>query len=140
VTWKLLHLGAEGEAVSVGGINVWSAPWKSQGEEPVAAKHPACPGQEHLLKRYFIDAGGKAHEFAAGEVSPGVWLFLIPARDAELFVLVRVAAYILATVGCFILVRGFEHSPTYVALGCALLAIAMGAAWYTKSRRSAGEA
>ena len=140
MSWKLLHLGAEGESVLVGGVNVWAEPWKTQGEEDVLAKHPAYPGQEHRLKRYFIEAGGKAHEFAAGEVSSGIWLFLVQSRDAELTVLLRVAAYVVGAAGCFILVRGFGHSPTDIVLGSALLAIALGADWYAKSVRSSSEA
>jgi hypothetical protein len=140
MSWELLHLGAEGEAVSLGGANIWTRPWKQQGEEPITVKHPAHPDQEHRLSRYFIEAGGKTHEFAATEVSPGVWLFMVRTRDAERSVLLYFAAYVLGLVGTFILVHGFERSPKYIALGSALLAMAVGAGWCAKPRRTSSEA
>jgi len=140
MSWKQLHLGAEGETVLLGGVNVWAASWKTQGEEPVVAKHPSHPEQEHRLSRYFIEADGKVHEFAAGEVSPGVWLFLVPSRNEEHSILLYSIAYLAGTAGCFILIRGFEHSLGYVALGAALVAIALCTARYAKSRGNVSEA
>ncbi len=124
----------------LGGVNVWAKPWKTQGEAAVLAKHPWYPDQEHRLGRYFIEAGGTTHEFAAGEVSPGVWLFLEQSRDTQHLVLLRVAAYVVGVTGCFILVHGFDQSPTYIALGSALLAIALSSDWYARSRRSSSDA
>lgn len=121
-------------------MNVWTSQWKTQGEESVTAKHPAYPGQEHRLTRYFIEASGRAHEFAAGEVSPGVWLFLVPAGHAQDSVFIQVATYAIGTAGCFILIRGFEHSAIHVALGAALLALAAVGEWYARSKRDKSEA
>jgi hypothetical protein len=138
--WKLIHIGAECETVMIGGVDVWSKQWKTQGEAPIPARHPSHPEQVHSLNRYFIEAGGKAHEFAAGEVSPGVWLFYGPERAAEQLVWLYVAAYGLGIVGCFILIRGFEHSLGYAALGAVLLALAIGVERYAKRLSGASEA
>jgi hypothetical protein len=140
MSWKTIHLGTEGDSFALGGVSVWTTQWKSQGEQPIAAKHPAYPSQEHQLKRYFIQAGGVAHEFAAGEVSPGVWLFAVPVRTSANLVLLHIAAYVTGAAGCFILVRGFEHSLVYAVLGSALVALALAAEWYAKSRQRASVA
>ena len=140
MSWKPLHLGSEGTPVLIGGVNVWTKEWKTQGEEVVSVKHPAYPGQEHRLGRCFIEAGGTTHEFAAGEVSPGVWLFCTSAGQSENAVLLHLATYAVAAIGCFILVHGFEQSPRYIALGSVLVALALGAEWYAKSKRRASEA
>ena len=140
MSWKFLHIGPEGDSVFVGSVSVWACPWKTQGEEGITVRHPAYPDQEHRLDRYFVEAGGETQEFAAGEVSPGVWLFFTPVKGSENSLLLHVATYFVGAAGCFILIHGFQRSPKYIALGSVLVVIALGAEWYAKSKRRASEA
>ena len=140
MSWKPIYLGSEGTPVQIGGVNVWTKKWKTQGEEVVTVFHPAYPSQECRLARYFIEEGNTSHEFAAGEVSPGVWLFCTPQKGSENKLLLHLAAYALAAIGGLILVHGFEQSPKYIALGLALVALGLAAEWYAKSTRRASEA
>ena len=124
----------------VGGVDVWTRPWKSQGEDPIQVQHPTYPRQQHQLARYFIEAAGKTHEFAAGEVSPGVWLFFTPSRASTNLVLLRVGAYVAAVAGVFILLHGFEQSVTYIALGSTLIAAGLAVDWYARTEHRVSEA
>ena len=137
MSWKLLHIGPVGQRVLIGGVNVWERTWKTQGEGTVSVKHPAYPEQQCRLNRYFIEAAGKAHQFAAGEISPGVWLLFAPNKDLEHTFLLQLGGYLAGVAGCFILVHGFWHSPKYIALGSVLLALAIAAERYVKARRHA---
>ncbi len=140
MSWRLLHLGPKGETVLIAGANIWDREWKTQGEECAVVKHPKFPNQVHRLGRYFVEVAGKAHEFAAAEVSPGIWLLFVPAPRSEHLMLVRLAAFAVAIAGSFILVHGFDQSPTYIALGSALIALAIAADWYATAQGRASEA
>jgi hypothetical protein len=140
MSWNPIYLGSEGTPVLIGGVNVWTKQWKTQGEAVVSVYHPAYPNQDCRLDRYFIEEGNTSHEFAAGEVSPGVWLFCTPPKGSENKLLLHLAAYASAAAGGLILVHGFEQSPKYLALGSALVALGLAAEWYAKSTRCASKA
>lgn len=76
--WRAIHVGLEGDGVSIGGLEVWRQKWRAAGLS-VELPHPAYPSQVHHL--FVYDIGEPAHpvRFAAGELSNGVWGFYVPA-------------------------------------------------------------
>ena len=74
--WKFFHIGIEGDDVSYKGQNLWkcSDRWQSQ-DQSIIAPHPSYPNQMHSLSVYKVEEV----IFAVGEVSPGVWVFCVPA-------------------------------------------------------------
>ena len=137
MSWNPLYVGPEGQPVTIGGVSVWSRPWKTQGEVPIQVQHPYYPNQKFELKRYFIESGGTTHEFAATKTASGLWLLYEQQRTDEYLAFLTWGAYIFGTAGAFILVHGFTKSPILAFLGAALLAASIGAELYAKSRRSA---
>jgi hypothetical protein len=140
MSWKRISLGKERDPVIVGGVDVWTTSWRSHGEEPIVVAHPTDPDRQQELSRYFIESRGTAHEFAAGEVAPGVWLFCEPDREIQRVVSLRIGSYVLGVVGAFILVHGFEKSAKFVALGSVLVALAFVGERYAKSKHGASKA
>jgi len=71
--WRLLHIGFEGDDVSVAGINPWTVGnWTSTGGRIIVA-HPSYPAQRHTMQIYVLDPQDAGSVFAAGEFSNGVW-------------------------------------------------------------------
>lgn len=66
----------DGEPIDVSGENPWDFEWRSLGGV-VVVPHPTYPRQRHELNLYSIQANGGLIEFAAGEVSEGVWVFYL---------------------------------------------------------------
>jgi hypothetical protein len=77
--WRFSGICAEGESVSVGGVNPWGRAWRALGEPPITVSHPSYPEQLQVLRLYKVEASGGQVTFAAGEVSNGVWLFYAEA-------------------------------------------------------------
>lgn len=77
--WLALHVGVENDAFAIGGVPVWTQPWRPVGVPPVTLPHPAYAHQAHRFEIYDIGEGTTRRRFAAGELSNGVWGFYEPA-------------------------------------------------------------
>ena len=78
--WSWIHIGFEGDAVSINGIKPWNhtGEWKKIQAKHIIVPHPSYPQQRHGAFIYEITLNGKATRFAAAELSNGVWGFYIP--------------------------------------------------------------
>jgi hypothetical protein len=75
--WRWVHIGHEADGVEIAGLRLWDIPWgRSLGRIVVA--HPSYPEQRHAMDGYRTPEG--AVDFAAGELSGGVWGFYEPDR------------------------------------------------------------
>lgn len=77
--WRTLGVVVEGQPISIEGLNAWDHRWTSRGDERVDLPHPTYPEQRHRLPVYELEDQGGRIVFAAGELSPGVWGFFVPA-------------------------------------------------------------
>jgi hypothetical protein len=80
--WDAAHVGFGHDDLVLGGLPVWSLPWRREPSGPVMLAHPAHPSQQHAFTIYSIDDGTRATRFAAAELSNGVWGFyrwIVPA-------------------------------------------------------------
>lgn len=77
--WLALHVGVENDAFAIGGVPVWTQPWRPVGVPPVTLPHPAYAHQAHRFEIYDVGEGAARRRFAAGELSNGVWGFYEPA-------------------------------------------------------------
>jgi hypothetical protein len=76
--WHLLHIGFEGDDVSVAGINPWKVGnWISTGDR-ITVAHPSYPAQRHTMHVCVLSPEHAESVFAAGEFSNGVWGIFIP--------------------------------------------------------------
>ena len=75
--WRFVHVGYEGSAVSIRGVDPWRYDWRSRGDA-IEVPHPSHPSQTHVLQVWTIETDGGAIPFAAGELSNGVWCFYEP--------------------------------------------------------------
>ena len=78
-TWKSVGVVIEGERINVCGVNPWNHKWKKSEKDPVQLPHPSYPHQMHAMEVYEIETAGRFVLFAAGELSPNVWGFYVPA-------------------------------------------------------------
>jgi uncharacterized protein (DUF433 family) len=74
--WKFVGATAEGETISISGIDVWKHPWVDT-KERVEVKDPLYQ-QEFTFHIYTIDCAGVSVQFAAGEFSNGIFGFYLP--------------------------------------------------------------
>jgi hypothetical protein len=77
--WRGVHVGVEGDGLTLSGIEVWRQNWRCTGEDPLQLPHPSYPYQCHRFDIYEIGSLDKPVRFAAGELSNGVWGFYVPA-------------------------------------------------------------
>ena len=77
--WKPVGVVVEGQRIDVAGIDPWNHRWILLSEPPVELPHPSYPDQRHRMLVYEIEIRGQRIEFAAGELSPNVWAFHVPA-------------------------------------------------------------
>ena len=140
--WRYLHIGPENDDVQYDDVKLWSHEWKKQGEVPITANHPQHSSELHRLNRFFVQADGKLVEFAAAEVSAGVWLFWVPAaRGAARQLAFTIFAYGLVAAGTFIGLHGWSTDPLrYSFLGAVLVLLGFGAEKWFKSRRASSDA
>lgn len=75
--WRCAHIGPEGPAFDLGGINPWAHEWRSL-DEDVTLPHPDYPSQFHAYRVWEISTADKVLRFAATDVSNGVWAFYLP--------------------------------------------------------------
>lgn len=78
--WRFADIGFEGDPTDIGGgLNPWSMDWGTSTGWIVVA-HPSYPWQRHSVAVYQPNVGGHVVQFAAGELSNGVWGFFVPAE------------------------------------------------------------
>jgi len=77
--WRAAGVVAEGQPIAIEGVNVWDHRWIQRGDEVIDLPHPSYPEQRHRMRVYKIEGGENILVFAAGELSPGVWGFFVPA-------------------------------------------------------------
>ncbi|MDT4329940.1 hypothetical protein ACQE3E_03945 [Methylomonas sp. MED-D] len=76
--WKPVHVGVEGDGVSILGLKLWKFKWQSVGQEPIVVPHPSYLHERHQAWVYEVETSSKVVRFAAGELSNGVWGFYVP--------------------------------------------------------------
>lgn len=82
--WEPVHVGFEGAALSIRGINPWlhMHEWRRVQEDCIVVPHPAHRLERHRAWVYEVMANGKTTRFAATELSNGVWGFYVPCDAA----------------------------------------------------------
>ncbi|GGP21617.1 hypothetical protein [Silvimonas iriomotensis] len=82
--WEPVHVGLEGAALSIAGINPWlhALTWHMVQELHIVVPHPSYPQQRHRAWVYEVSTGNKTIRFAATELSNGVWGFYVPSQAA----------------------------------------------------------
>ncbi len=79
MSWRVVHIGFDGDDIKIGDLEVWRHDWRPVGAEPINLQHPAYPNQIHRYDVYEIGEAASLIRFAAGELSNGVWGFYVPA-------------------------------------------------------------
>ncbi len=77
--WREVHVGAEGDDLKIGGIEVWRHEWRPTGEAALQLPHPNYAQQRHRFEIYELGPLDGPIRFAAGELSNGAWGFYVPA-------------------------------------------------------------
>jgi hypothetical protein len=77
--WRDVHIGAEGDGVTIDGVALWQQEWRRIGADPLELPHPDHPSQHHRCNIYEAGSIDDPVRFAAGELSNGVWGFYVPA-------------------------------------------------------------
>ncbi|WP_164964055.1 hypothetical protein [Rubrivivax sp. JA1026] len=138
--WKLIHHGPRTQSLLIAGTDLWSRPWKTRGEETLVVDDPVAGSKPQRLTQYFVEADGKAYEFAATETAPGIWLIYRPTGNRHRWLALRLTGYVFGFAGTFILVHGFETSPRVALVGGVLLGLAVAADRYAAARLDSGNA
>ncbi|MBU7438834.1 hypothetical protein [Paraburkholderia fungorum] len=73
--WEAVGVVAEGQQISISGLNPWFFDWTRSSEPPVELPHPQYQTQRHLMRVFEIASEARTVRFAAAEVSAGVWAF-----------------------------------------------------------------
>ncbi|MFM0478581.1 hypothetical protein [Paraburkholderia strydomiana] len=74
-TWEAVGVVAEGQQISISGLNPWSFDWTRASVPPVELPHPQYQTQRHHMRVFEIASEVGTVRFAAVEVSAGVWAF-----------------------------------------------------------------
>ena len=76
--WRLVGVVTEDGSIDVAGLNPWAVRWEPTLQR-ITVAHPSYPLQRHSLDVWrAAGADGRNVTFAAGELSNGVWAFLLP--------------------------------------------------------------
>jgi hypothetical protein len=81
--WRARHVGFERDGLILDGLDVWANAWRRIGAARVALPHPAHPHELHRFEIYEAGEGRQARQFAATELSNGVWGFYTPVDVNE---------------------------------------------------------
>ncbi|WP_425618271.1 hypothetical protein NA78x_001974 [Anatilimnocola sp. NA78] len=76
--WKSVGVVAEGNPISIGGVDPWKYEWRRVQDEPIQLPHPSYPNQKHGMWVYEVESNGRKILFASGELSANVWGFYVP--------------------------------------------------------------
>lgn len=74
--WKPVHVGVEGDSVSLHGLKPWKLKWQSISQEPIIVPHPSHHHERHQAWVYEIESSGKRARFAAGDSPTESGVFL----------------------------------------------------------------
>ena len=77
--WKAVGAVSEGQRIRSGGANPWEHKWEPRGAH-VQLPHPLHRQERHRMDIFQFTVGPRTIVFAAGELSPGVFGFYVPAR------------------------------------------------------------
>lgn len=80
-TWKALGVVAEGTPITLAGINLWSFRWTKLPRPAVDLPHPQYQAQRYMVHVFEIRTEDETLQFAAAEVSAGVWAFYRPSVE-----------------------------------------------------------
>jgi hypothetical protein len=76
--WQFVGIVAEGDPIQVQPGHPWTVtPW-TPASGRITVTHPDHANERHTMFTYVLEPGGPL-TFAAGEFSPNVWGFYIPA-------------------------------------------------------------
>ena len=81
--WRARHIGFERDGLILDGLDVWGSQWRGLGGEIVELPHLAHPQQRHRFRIYEAGNGARARQFAAAELSNGVWGFYTRAATPD---------------------------------------------------------
>jgi hypothetical protein len=81
--WRARHIGFELDGLILDGLDVWGSQWRRLGTDSVELPHPAHPKQRHRFRIYEAGHGSQARQFAATELSNGVWGFYTQGGGEE---------------------------------------------------------
>ncbi len=73
--WRARHVGFERDGLILDGLDVWGSQWRRLGTATVELPHPAHRHERHHFEIYEAGEGALARQFAATELSNGVWGF-----------------------------------------------------------------
>jgi hypothetical protein len=73
--WRARHIGFERDGLILDGLDVWGNQWRRLGTATFELPHPAHPKELHRFEIYEAGDGAQARQFAASELSNGVWGF-----------------------------------------------------------------
>jgi hypothetical protein len=76
--WRARHIGFERDGLILDGLDVWGSKWHRRGTARVELPRPAHPHELHRFEIYEAGEGRQARQFAATELSNGVWGFYTP--------------------------------------------------------------
>ena len=79
--WRSIHIGLEQDGLTIGGLEVWKEQWRKAGEPSIQLPHPTYPKQIHKYEVFTIGDTAKPVQFAACELSNGVWGFSVRQDD-----------------------------------------------------------
>lgn len=77
--WRLVHIGFEGDAVEIDGLNPWTVDDWGHSLGRITVARPSYPAQRHDMDRYRFFGPRGMVESAAGEFSNGVWGLYAPS-------------------------------------------------------------
>jgi hypothetical protein len=75
--WRYEHVGAEGNGLMIGGVDVWRHEWRSTGET-LQLPHPSFRSQLHSFAVREVGSLNHPIRFAVAELSAGVYGFYVP--------------------------------------------------------------
>jgi len=73
-SWQFAGSARENEPFEIRGVNVWSQGWQVAAGEEAHVNDPVY-GKGYIFRVFHIQDGDEQIEFAAGELSDGLWGF-----------------------------------------------------------------
>jgi hypothetical protein len=76
--WRARHVGFERDGFILDGLDIWGSEWRRLGTSTPDLPHPAHPHELHRFRICEAGEGPQTRQFAATELSNGVWGFYTP--------------------------------------------------------------